>query len=303
MSASQDASADRAVLDTTSGSRRPGRTRRVGRTFLKNPPLAIGTVLVATVVLFAVVPGVISTHDPTGQDLLSQLQLPSASHLLGTDEVGRDIFSRIVWGSRVAVIVAFVSVGVGVLVGVPIGLIAGYSGGLVDNALMRVMDSIIAFPPLLLAMAVIAALGPGIVNAMIAIGIVFIPTYARLARGSTLVLREMDFVLAARAMGAANARIISRHIVPNALAPIIVQASLGAGVAVIAEAGLAYIGLGSQPPDPSWGVMLRQSSSYLSDEFWVTVPAGMAIFLLVLSLNTIGDHLRDALDPRLRGAS
>lgn len=267
---------------------------------LTNPILTISALLVMSVVVFAVAPALFATHDPTDQALLNQFEMPSRSHFLGTDEVGRDIFSRIVWGSRVAIIVGIVSVGIGVLVGLPAGLTAGYFGGRVDTLLMRIMDAIIAFPPLLLAMAVIAALGPGIVNAMVAIGIVFVPTYARLARGSTLVTKEMDYVLAARATGASHRRIIARHIIPNSLAPIIVQASLGAGVAVIAEAGLAYLGLGSQPPDPSWGVMLRQSSSFLQQHWWVTVPAGLAIFLLVLALNTIGDYLRDVLDPRLR---
>ena len=266
-----------------------------------NLPVMLALLAVALVVFAALAAPWIAPYDPKQQDLLRQFEMPSRSHLLGTDDLGRDVLSRIIWGSRVALQVGLISVGIAVLFGVPIGLIAGFYSGWADSVLMRVMDALLAFPPILLAMAVIAGLGPGIRNAMLAIGVVFLPTFARLARSSALVVKEMDYVLAARATGARAARIMLRHIVPNSMAPIIVQASLGAGLAVIAEASLAYLGLGSQPPNPSWGVMLRQASSFLQQHWFVTVPPGLAIFGLVLALNVIGDHLRDVLDPRLRG--
>lgn len=264
-------------------------------------PVYLAMVVVGIVVVCTTASPLIATHDPTKQALLVQFANPSRSHLLGTDDLGRDVFSRLVYGSRVAVQVGLISVGIALVVGVPIGLTAGYIRRWVDSLLMRMMDGLLAFPPILLAMAVIAGLGPGVRNAMIAIGVVFVPSYARLARSSTLVIREMDYATAARAMGAGPVRIIWNHILPNSLAPLLVQASLGVGLAVISEAGLAYLGLGSQPPDPSWGIMLRQASSFLSDHWFVTIPPGLAIFLLVLSVNIIGDHLRDVFDPRLRG--
>ncbi len=282
------------LADTYARRRRRIRWRR------QDTPVYLAFFVVAIVVLCAIASPLIATHDPAKQSLLAQFEGPSLSHFLGTDDLGRDVFSRLVYGSRVSVQVGIISVGIGMLLGVPIGLCAGYLGGWVDNTLMRVMDALLAFPPILLAMAVIAGLGPGIRNAMIAIGIVFIPTYARLARGSTIVVKEMDYVAAAKATGAGPIRVIRSHIVPNSMAPLLVQASLGAGIAVISEASLAYLGLGSQPPNPSWGVMLRQASSFLSEHWFVSIPPGIAIFLLVLSMNLIGDHLRDLLDPRLR---
>ncbi|MCC7366556.1 MAG: ABC transporter permease [Dehalococcoidia bacterium] len=275
--------------------------RRLPRLHRRDLPVYVAVGVVGVVALCAVAAPVLAPHDPAEQDLLFQFGSPSRDHPLGTDDLGRDVLSRLIYGSRVAAQVGLISVGIAILAGVPIGLAAGYAGRWVDTLLMRVMDALLAFPPILLAMAVIAGLGPGIRNAMIAIGIVFMPTYARLARGSALVIKEMDYALAARALGAGPARVVLRHIVPNSLAPILVQASLGIGIAVIAEASLAYLGLGSQPPNPSWGIMLRQASSFLEEHWFASIPPGAAIFVLVLSVNVIGDHLRDVFDPRLRG--
>lgn len=267
-----------------------------------NLPASIACVILLTLVLAAIAAPWITPHDPVEQDLHARLEMPSLAHPLGTDDLGRDTLSRIIWGSRITMQVGAIAVGLAVLIGVPIGLIAGYRGGVVDTLLMRGIDSLLAFPPLLLAMAIMAGLGPGIRNAMAAIGIVFVPTFARLARGSTLVVRETDYVQAARALGAGTPRIVLRHVLPNIMVPIIVQASLASSIAVIVEASLAYLGLGSQPPDPSWGVMLRQASSYMQDSWFVTLPPGVAIFLVAVALGILGDHLRDILDPRLRGA-
>lgn len=296
-SGSAEAAPTLSVADTVPLRRRRWRARWRSR----DVPVYIAAVVVAMVALSALAAPVIAPYDPAKQDLLNQFLSPSWAHPLGTDDLGRDVFSRLIYGSRVSAQVGLISVGIAVVFGVPIGLVAGYAGTWVDNLLMRIMDALLAFPPILLAMAVIAGLGPGIRNAMIAIGIVFLPTYARLARSSAIVVKEMDYAVAARSMGAGPVRIILRHIIPNSLAPILVQASLGAGIAVIAEASLAYLGLGSQPPSPSWGVMLRQASSFLDQHWFESIPPGAAIFVLVLSVNVLGDHLRDVLDPRLRG--
>jgi peptide/nickel transport system permease protein len=292
---------------TYTPTRRPEVERLVTRSVqallnrVKDIPVVLAiSVLIVAVIAAAFAP-LVAPHDAYSQDLRRRLEMPSREHLLGTDELGRDVLSRLIWGSRVALQVGFIAVGLALAIGVPIGLLAGYTGGRLDAAMMRVMDGVLAFPPVLLALAIIAGLGPGIRNATIAIGVVFIPTFARLARSTTLVIRETEYVLAARALGATVARVLSRHILPNGMAPLIVQASLAMSVAVVTEASLAYLGLGSQPPDPSWGVMLRQSASYMSQNWFVTLPPGLAIFAVAVSLNVLGDHMRDMWDPRLRG--
>jgi peptide/nickel transport system permease protein len=230
----------------------------------------------------------------------SYLRPLSPGHLLGTDELGRDLLSRVLWGARVSLPVAFVAVSVGLVGGGLIGLASGYAGGLVDLLLMRLVDALLAFPGLILAIAVVAALGPGLRNAMIAIGIVAIPVYARLVRAMVLQLRQMEFVLATRSLGATPLRLILRHLIPNLLNPVIVQVSLSAGFAILAEATLSFLGLGAQLPTPDWGQMINTGAAFLTNDPWLAIVPGAAISVTVYSFNFMGDSLRDALDPRLR---
>ncbi len=249
----------------------------------------------------AIFAGVLAPYDPiTDQIYADANQGPSAKHWLGTDYLGRDILSRLLFGARVSLSVAIVSVGIALSVGTTIGVIAGYGSGLIDSLLMRCTEAISAFPALVLALAIAAALGSGLVNAMIAIGIVSIPTFARLARAVTLAARETDYVTAGRALGATDARLIRRYLLPNIAAPLIVQASLLFGVAISVEAGLSFLGVGVRPPTPSWGIELRYGYQYLAINPILAFAPGGAIFLAVLASNFLGDALRTALDPRLK---
>jgi ABC-type dipeptide/oligopeptide/nickel transport system permease subunit len=256
------------------------------------------------VLLLAATATVISPHDPN-KNIGPIMQTPCLRHWLGTDHLGRDELSRLLYGARVAVLAGAVSVGLAVLLGVIIGLMAGYWGGWVDDVLMRIVDTLWAFPTLVLALAIAASLGPGLSNAMVAIGIVFTPAFARLVRGQALSIRERDFAIAARALGAGPLRMMFCHIWPNVLGPIIVQASLMIPQAIIVEATLSFLGLGIEPPNPSWGSMLRQAYQYIERAPWLSLFPGAAIFLTVLGLNLLGDGLRVTLDVRLRqrGAS
>jgi peptide/nickel transport system permease protein len=258
-------------------------------------------VLVLVVILFlAATADVLTPYDPSYQNYSQVLQPPSADHPFGTDEIGRDVYSRVIYGSRISLEVGVVAVGIGLIAGVLIGLVAGYYCGWVDEILMRVMDAVQAFPALVLALAITAALGPGILNAMIAIGVVYVPAFARLVRGQALSVRERDYIVAARLSGAGPWRIMLRHIWPNVTAPIIVQASLGTAFAILTEATLSFLGLGVRPPTPSWGSMLQTGYQYLSQAPWLSIFPGAAIYLTVLGFNLLGDGLREALDPRLR---
>jgi peptide/nickel transport system permease protein len=271
--------------------------QRVMRT--RVTPLAFGILVV--LIFCAIFAGAITRYDPVRDQSYSEAnEGPSAAHWFGTDYLGRDTFSRIVYGSRVSLTVGTVSVGIGMLAGVTIGLLAGYFGGKVDNVLMRITDAIWTFPSLMLALAITSVLGPGIFNAMIAIGVVGIPFFARLSRASTLTVRQLDFVLAARALGMTNPRIMMRHILPNILAPIIVQGSLAFGAAVITEASLSFLGVGVQPPTPSWGIELRSGYQYMELNPSAAIVPGLAIFVTVLACNFLGDGLRIALDPKLQ---
>jgi peptide/nickel transport system permease protein len=260
----------------------------------------IGLVVIAALLGAAALAPALAPYDPTEQRLERMLERPGRTYLLGTDDLGRDILSRLLYGARVSLLVGVLSVGISLLVGVALGLVAGYRGGVTDELVMRVMDGLLAFPALVLALAITAALGPSLRNAMIAIGIVGIPGFARLVRGQVLSLRAQEYVEAARAAGLGDGRIVLRHILPGTLAPIIVHASLRVAFAVLAEAGLSFLGLGTQPPTPSWGAMLNAGREYLEMAPWLSIAPGAAIFVTTLGFNFLGDGLRDALDPRLR---
>ncbi len=258
-----------------------------------------GLVLLALVALAATAPYV-APHDPFMLIPGGTLHPPSREFPFGTDELGRDIASRVIYGTRISLQIGFVTVGISLLFGTLFGLLAGYYGGRVDNAIMAMMEVLLAFPQILLAMAILAMLGPSLVNAMIAVGISGVPVYARTARGVTLALRGMDYIDAARAQGAADPRILLRHVLPNMIPPIIVLATAGMGISLLVAAGLSYLGLGAQPPIPEWGAMLSEARAYLRNAWWMATFPGLAIMLVVLSLNLCGDWLRDFLDPRLR---
>ena len=243
---------------------------------------------------------VLAPQDPFAINAFEKLHPPSRSHLMGTDHLGRDVLSRVVYGARVSLEVGVIAVVIATSIGGSLGLIAGYFGASVDNALMRVMDIMLAFPPILLAISITAVLGPGITNAMIAIGVVYTPRFARLARAPVLTLRHLEYVEAARAVGASHLRIISRHILPNAVGPLIVQISLAMASAILAEAALGFLGLGAQPPIPSWGGILNEGRLVVEIAPWLAIFPGAAIVFAVLGFNLLGDGVRDLLDPRLR---
>jgi peptide/nickel transport system permease protein len=259
----------------------------------------IGLCIVVAFALITVFAPWIAPHDPI-QIFSGQLRKPPGPQfLMGTDEVGRDILSRVIFGSRVSMRIGLISVGIAATVGTLLGLLAGYGGGWLDTVIMRVVDVLLAFPGILLAIAIVAVLGPGLDNVMIAVGIEAVPAYVRTVRASTLSVREHEFVLAARACGAPAAHIVARHILPNVVAPVVVLATLGVGLAILTAAGLSFIGIGAQPPTPEWGSMLATARTYVRDAPWIAAFPGLAIVGLVLALNLLGDGLRDALDPRL----
>ena len=253
--------------------------------------VAIGAALLAPVV---------APHDPLKQDLNHTLGRPDRIHPLGTDNVGRDVLSRVIWGTRVSLVAGFGSVVIAVVVGGVLGLAAGYAGGRVDNLIMRVMDAVLSFPPLVLALALGAVLGAGLIGVVIALGVVYTPTFARLMRGQVLAITAREYVDAARALGLPGWRIAWSHVLPNATAPIVVQASLSVAFAILAEASLSFLGLGVQPPGASWGSMINAGRGYLQQAPWIVFGPGAALFVTVVGLNFVGDAIRDALDPRLR---
>ena len=268
--------------------------------FLRYRSSQIGLALVLIYVIVALFAGVLAPFSPIDQHPKDRLQEPNANYLLGTDEFGRDILSRLMHGATNSLRVAILSVTLACLLGSALGMTAGYIGGLFDNATMRVMDLFFAFPAILLALTVVAALGPGAVNTILAISVVYTPIFARVARGPVLSLKAMEFVQAAQAIGTRHPRILLRHVLPNALAPIIVQITLALSWAMLTEAGLSFLGLGTIPPEPSWGSMLSDSRKMMEIAPWMAVFPGLAIMLGVLGFNLLGDGLRDALDPRLR---
>ncbi|MEW6232185.1 MAG: ABC transporter permease [Chloroflexota bacterium] len=259
-----------------------------------------GLIMAVFLVFLAVFADVISPRDPLAVDVAAALHLPNPKEPFGTDRFGRDLLSRVIHGSRVSLGVGFSSVAIALVVGAFLGLISGYFGGAWDIAISRVMDIFFSFPVLLLAIAIAAMLGPGIENAIMAIAIVYTPFFSRVARGPVLAEREKEYIQAARIIGASHGRILLRHIFPNVLSPIIVQASVTIAYAILTEASLSYLGLGTQPPTPSWGTTLNEGRTYLQLAPWISIFPGIAIMLAVLAFNLVGDGLRDALDPRMR---
>jgi len=261
----------------------------------------LGLLLLVLLVGLAVAAPLVAPADPTRVNPRERLQGPTASHPVGTDELGRDLLSRLIYGARASFSVGVVAVAIALVVGVLLGLVGGFYGGAVDVVIMRGLDALLAFPGILLALAIVSVVGPNLVNVMVAIGVVSIPAYARITRGSVLALREQEFVEAARACGARDAYLMARVILPNCLSPLLVQASVGFANAILAEAALSFLGVGLQPPTPAWGAMLDTGRKYLAQTAAYSFSAGAAIFLAVLRLILLGDGLRDALAPRLRG--
>jgi peptide/nickel transport system permease protein len=258
----------------------------------------VGLAVVLFFIAVAVFAPLISPYDPLATSWLAVRKPPSALHWFGTDEIGRDVLARVIWGARASLLAGLVSVSLALAAGVPIGLVSGYLGGAVDGVLMRLIDAMLAIPFLILAIALAAFLGPSLANAMVAIGVSQTPIFARLTRGQVLSVKHEEYIEAARAVGNPHHRIVLRHILPNIIPPLLVQATLAAAAAIIAEASLSFLGLGEQPPDPSWGSMLNTAKNFISQAPWMALWPGLAIFTLVLSLNLFGDGLRDALDPR-----
>ncbi len=274
------------------------RSREIWQTLIANRLAVAGLVVLALLVLMAVLAEVIAPFGINDIDIPNRLTGPSMSHWFGTDDLGRDVLSRVIIASRVSLQVGFIAVGFALAFGVPIGLVAGYYRGKTDSILMRLMDILFSFPAILLAIAILAVLGPGIRNAMVAIGLVYTPIFARITRGSVIVVSEEVYIRAARSLGARDGRIIFRHILPNVLAPIIVQTTLSLAFAILSEAALSFLGLGVQPPNPAWGRMLAEGRNFFQQAPWMGIFPGVAILVTVMSFNFVGDGLRDALDPK-----
>ena len=272
--------------------------QRALRRLFRRRGAMVGLAVVVFFVALAIFAQWIAPYDPLATSWSAVRKAPTAAHWFGTDEIGRDVLSRVIWGARASLLAGLVSVGISLAIGVPVGLVAGYVGGWVDMLISRITDAMLACPFLVLAIALAAFLGPSLTNAMIAIGIAATPAFVRLSRAQVLAVKVEDYIEAARAVGNSNLRIALRHVFPNIVAPVIVQATLAIAAAVIAEASLSFLGLGQQPPAPSWGSMLNTAKNYVENAPWMAVWPGVSIFLLVLSFNLLGDGLRDALDPR-----
>jgi peptide/nickel transport system permease protein len=286
------------TLDVIAAPRDLSPAQRALRRLVRRRGAMVGLVVVVFFVVLAVFAPAVAQYDPLQTSWSAIRKAPSATHLFGTDEIGRDVLSRIIWGARASLLAGLVSVCISLSLGVPIGLLAGYVGGFTDGLISRVTDAMLACPFLILAIALAAFLGPSLTNAMIAIGISATPVFIRLTRAQVLAVKVEDYVEAARAVGNSHLRIALRHILPNVLPPLIVQATLATAAAIIAEASLSFLGLGQQPPAPSWGSMLNTAKNYVENAPWMAVWPGVSIFLLVLTFNLLGDGLRDALDPR-----
>ena len=275
--------------------------RRVWRT-LRNPLSLGGLSIIGLLIVVAVAAPAIAPYDPLRTDTFSRLRPPSTDHLFGTDQLGRDIFSRIIHGSRISLRIAILAAAVALSIGAPMGIVSGFFRGRVDDLLMRLTDMFISFPSLILAMAIAAALKPTLENVVLAISLSAWPAYARLARSMTLGIREENYIEAARAIGAGNGRLLFRHILPGVVSPVTIQVSLDMGGILLTAAGLGFIGFGAQPPTPEWGLMISEGRNYIPAQWWVSTFPGLAISMVVLGFNLLGDGIRDALDPRLRGS-
>lgn len=274
---------------------------RLWRWLLARPLCLLGLTIIFAISLVAVIAPLIAPYDPIKINLPSRLQPPSSSHFLGTDHLGRDLLSRLLYGARVSLMVGVTIAGMSCILGSMLGLTSGYFGRMVDNFIMRICDMFFAFPPLILAMAIAASLGPSLQNTMLALVIVWWPRYARLARSQVLSLRELDYVQAAKAAGASHVRIILRHILPNVFSPVVVQTTLDIGQAILMAASLGFLGFGAQPPTPEWGLMASEGRTYMRDFWWYPTFPSLMILITVLGFNLLGDGLRDALDPRQHG--
>jgi ABC-type dipeptide/oligopeptide/nickel transport system permease subunit len=280
---------------------RVGETKRFIRVFLGRGLVIFGGVIVVLFVITAIFGPLFAPYPPNKLDAPNRLQGPSSEHWLGTDDFGRDSLSRLIHGSGNSLLVGVVAVGIAAIIGIIAGMLAGYYGGIVNAVIMRIIDALMAFPMILLALLIAGLLGNGLRNVMIALGIALIPGYARLMCGQVLQIRENDYVLAGRSMGSGNWRLMLRHILPNAFPPLIVLITMQIGAAILAEAGLSYLGIGITPPDPSWGAMVNNGFKYLLTDPLLSFIPGIAIMLVVFAFSMVGDGLRDALDPRLRG--
>ncbi len=280
---------------------RPQTWRLVWRT-LRNPLSLAGLMIISLLIMVALIAPAIAPYDPLKTDTISRLQPPSRDHFLGTDQLGRDILSRIVYGSRISLRIAILVAAVALAIGAPMGIVSGYFRGRTDDLLMRLTDMFQSFPSLILAMAIAAALRPTLENVVLAIALASWPAYARLARSVTLSIREENYIEAARATGAGNSRVLFRHILPGVISPVTIQVSLDMGGILLTAAGLGFIGFGAQPPTPEWGLMISEGRNYIPGQWWVSTFPGLAISLVVLGFNLLGDGIRDILDPRLRGS-
>jgi len=278
-----------------------GAWRQALRPALRNSLVLFGVAIVLMLLLLAVFAKLVAPYDPIEMKVMDALKAPSRAHLFGTDRFGRDVLSRTIYGSRIALGVALSSIAIASAIGSLLGLLGGFLGGWLDLTIGRIMDVLFSFPTLVLAIAIAAMLGPGLNNAVLAIAVVYAPLFCRIARGPVIAERAKEHVAAAIGLGAGSMRIILRHILPNVLAPLIVQVSVGFAFAILIEASLSYLGLGTQPPDPSWGTMLNEGRTYLETAPWMSIFPGLAIMLAVLGFNLMGDGLRDVLDPQARG--
>lgn len=274
--------------------------KKILRTFWRNKAAVVGLVVSLGIILICLAAPVLPLDDPVDQSMSQRFRPPSAAHLLGRDNFGRDVLSRVIWGGRISLLVGVVSVGIAMMLGSVVGLIAGYKGGYLDHLIMRVVDVLMCFPTLILGILFMAALGSGMNSLIVAIGLAISPRFARLCRGSVLSVKESDFVEAARSMGMSDLRIMFRHILPNVMGDMIVMGSMWVGAIIVTEASLSFIGLGVPPPIPSWGRMVREGMDFLSHAYWVSVYSGGAIFVTVIGFNLVGDGVRDIMDPKLR---
>ncbi|MCD4712198.1 MAG: ABC transporter permease [Clostridiales bacterium] len=280
--------------------KKSGPWREVWRRLKQNKSAIFGLIVILTLIVVAIFADQIAPYGYDDQNLRARFQTPNGDHWFGTDNFGRDIFSRIIYGAQISLKVGLLAVGIALIVGGTLGAIAGFYGGKLDNGIMRFIDILLAIPSILLAISIVAALGPELRNVMIAVGVGSIPSYARIVRASVLSLRDQEFIEAARAVGASDTRLILKHIIPNSLAPLIVQSTIGVAGAILSAAGLGFIGLGIQPPLAEWGAMLNSGRQYIRDYPHMTAFPGLAIMVTIFALNLLGDGLRDALDPRLK---